>query len=121
MVEKGSTVVGGQGDLQEWGEVMALRQGHAFPGNSSFGCTQRSWHEYWCDVFLEVHRLQNRLHSLDPTRCLQMKVREMPAIRNEKKKNDDEFYSAPSRLGSKKRRRKKKKTFSLSTGSSLNI
>ena len=91
--------------------VMALRQGHALSGNSSFSRTQRSSLEHWCDVYMEVHRLQNRLHNLDPTRCLQMKVREMPAIRNEKKKNDDEFYSAPSRLGSKKKKRKKKDIF----------
>ena len=42
MVEKGSTAVVGQGDSQELAEVMALRQGHAFTGNSSFGCSQRS-------------------------------------------------------------------------------
>ena len=42
VVEKGSIAVGGRGDEQEWGEVMALRQGHAFTGNSSFGCSQRS-------------------------------------------------------------------------------
>ena len=42
VVERESTAVGGQGNEQEWREVMALRQGHAFPGNSSFGCTQRS-------------------------------------------------------------------------------
>ena len=42
VVEKGSTAVGGQGDEQELGEVMALRQGHAFTGNLSFGCSQRS-------------------------------------------------------------------------------
>ena len=42
VVEKEGTGVGGLGDAQEWGEVMALRQGHAFSGNSSFGCTQRS-------------------------------------------------------------------------------
>ena len=37
VVEKGSTAVGSQGDSQELAEVMALRQGHAFTGNSSFG------------------------------------------------------------------------------------
>ena len=51
MVEKGSIAVGGQGDSQEWGEVMALRQGHAFTGNSSFGCSQRNWLDYLCDVY----------------------------------------------------------------------
>ena len=43
MVEKGSTAVGDQGGAQEWREVIVLRQGHAFSGNSSFGCSQRSW------------------------------------------------------------------------------
>ena len=42
VVEKGSPAVGVQGDEQEWGKVMALRQGHAFTGKSSFGCSQRS-------------------------------------------------------------------------------
>ena len=54
--------------------VMALRQGHALSGNSSFSRTQRSSLEHWCDVYMEVHRLQNRLRSLDPPRCSQMKV-----------------------------------------------
>ena len=42
VVEKGSTAVGGAGRFAGVGEVMALRQGHAFTGNSSFGCSQRS-------------------------------------------------------------------------------
>ena len=68
--------------------------------------------DYWCDVYTEVHRLQNRLLSVDSSLCLQMKVLGMP------NNNNNNLLSAPSSFGSKKKTIDK---ISLSKRSSLKI
>ena len=75
--------------------------------------------DYWCDVYTEVHRLQNTLLSVDSSLCLQMKVLGMPNNNdNNNNNNNNNLLSAPSSFGSKK---KTIDTISLLKRSSLKI
>ena len=77
MVKKGSAGVGGQGDSHESGGGMGgdgVETGACIFGEFELWRNPATLIEYWCYVYMEVYRLQNRLHNLDSTWSLQMKV-----------------------------------------------